>query len=64
MKKNMKEHKINAILFFIDTVLFAVIAGMNIYNDKIIIAVTYIAISILFLGAGLSALKNLKRNKK
>ena len=60
----MKEHKIEAILFFIDTVLFAVIAGMNISNDKFIMAVTYIAISILFLGAGLSKLKKLKGNKK
>lgn len=57
----MKEHKIEAILFFIDTVLFAVIAGMNISNDKFIMAVIYIAISILFLGAGLSALKKSKK---
>lgn len=60
----MKEHKINAILFFIDTVLFAVIAAINIYNDNTTVAFIYIGISVSFLGAGLSQLKKLKENKK
>ena len=56
----MKYHKIEAILYLINTVLFAVNSAINIYkdNDNTII---YIALSILFFIAGLSALKKSKK---
>ncbi|MEE1282074.1 MAG: hypothetical protein UHK60_07485 [Acutalibacteraceae bacterium] len=56
----MKDHKIEAILYLINTVLFAVNSAINIYkdNDNTII---YIALSILFFIAGLSALKKSKK---
>lgn len=60
----MTEYKIEAVLFFIDTVLFAVIATINIYNDNINTGLIYIGISIVFLMSGLLKLKKLKDKKK
>lgn len=61
----MKEHKISAILYLLNTILFAVIAVVNfIDNNNNTSGVVYAGLSVVWLGLFLNYLKKYKNFKK
>lgn len=61
----MKEHKISAILYLVNTILFAVIAVVNfIDNNNNTSGVVYAGLSVVWLGLFLNYLKKYKNFKK
>lgn len=61
----MKEHKISAILYLLNAILFAVIAVVNfIDNNNNTSGVVYAGLSVVWLGLFLNYLKKYKNFKK